>query len=77
MQPVGPSNKGGLACTKCGRRATFLSPLGALCPTDALIAAARHCWIPTHIRDTVEAPSREETPDAFIRPFPGSEIPPG
>lgn len=64
MQPVGLSNNEGLACTKCGRRATFLCPLGALCPTDALIAAARHGWIPTHIRDTREQePSREETPD--------------
>ena len=50
MQPVGLSNNEGLVCTKCGRRASFLCPLGALCPTDALIAATRHGWIPTHIR---------------------------
>jgi hypothetical protein len=64
MQPVGLSNNGGLACAKCGQRATFLCPLGALCPTDALIAAAHNGWIPTHIRDTPEQePPREERPD--------------
>jgi hypothetical protein len=50
MQPVGLRSDEGLVCVKCGRRAWFLCPLGAFCPTDALIAAARHGWIPTQIR---------------------------
>jgi hypothetical protein len=51
MQSVGLSSDEGLVCIKCGRPASFLCPLGVLCPTDALIAATRHSWIPTHIRD--------------------------
>ena len=49
MQQVGLTRDEGLACIKCGRRAAFLCPLGALCPTDALMAAAIHGWIPTQI----------------------------
>jgi hypothetical protein len=64
MRQVGLSNSNGLVCTHCGRPASFLCPLGALCPTDALIAAAHHDWIPVHIRDTNEHElSLEETPD--------------
>jgi hypothetical protein len=39
-----------MAFKKCGRRASFLSPLGPLCPSDALLAAAFHEWIPEQIR---------------------------
>jgi hypothetical protein len=49
MQTVGLRLNEGLACIKCGRHAAFLSPLGALCPTDALMAATIHGWIPTQI----------------------------
>lgn len=49
MQSVGLSSTETLLCCKCGRPASFLSPVGALCPTDALIGAALHDWIPTHI----------------------------
>jgi len=35
-----------MTCLKCGKRAAFLSPIGVLCPTDALLAAAFHDWIP-------------------------------
>lgn len=35
-----------MTCTKCGKSASFLSPIGTLCPTDALLAAAFHDWIP-------------------------------
>lgn len=37
-------------CAKCDKRAAFLSPVGPLCPTDALLAAAFHDWIPAQIR---------------------------
>jgi hypothetical protein len=49
MQTVGLRLNEGLACIKCGRRAAFLCPLGALCPTDALMSAAIHGWIPAQI----------------------------
>lgn len=38
-----------LACTRCGRRASFLTPLGPLCPSDALMAATFNDWIPEQI----------------------------
>ena len=37
-------------CARCDKRAAFLSPMGPLCPTDALLAAAFHDWIPEQIR---------------------------
>ena len=39
-----------MKCVKCGRRAAFICPIGTMCPTDALFAAAFHDWIPAHIR---------------------------
>lgn len=39
-----------MKCVKCGRRASFISPIGTMCPTDALLAAAFHGWIPAQIR---------------------------
>lgn len=39
-----------MKCVKCGRRAAFISPIGTMCPTDALFAAAFHDWIPAQIR---------------------------
>jgi hypothetical protein len=39
-----------MKCVKCGRRAAFICPIGTMCPTDALLAAAFHDWIPAHIR---------------------------
>lgn len=54
MTTVGLTSKEELACSKCGRRATFLSPVGPLCPTDALIAATFNEWIPMQIRLTVD-----------------------
>jgi hypothetical protein len=56
MQTLGLRSDEGLVCIKCGRPASFLCPLGVLCPTDALIAATRHGWIPTHIRDGYPEP---------------------
>lgn len=50
MQSVGLRSSETLLCTKCGKRASFFSPIGALCTTDALLGAAFHDWIPTHIR---------------------------
>lgn len=52
MQTVGLSGTETLLCCKCGRPASFLSPIGALCTTDALIGAAFHDWIPTHISNS-------------------------
>jgi hypothetical protein len=54
MPPVSLTSKQALACTKCGRRASFLTPLGPLCPSDALMAAAFHGWIPEKIRPDVD-----------------------
>jgi hypothetical protein len=53
---VGLMSKEQMACKKCGRRASFLSPLGPLCPSDALLAAAFHEWIPEQIRPNGAAP---------------------
>ena len=39
-----------LFCEVCQEPAEFLSPTGALCPTDALIDAAFNGWIPAAIR---------------------------
>ncbi len=39
-----------MKCVKCGRRAAFICPIGTMCPTDALLAAAFHDWIPAQIR---------------------------
>lgn len=39
-----------MKCVKCGRRAAFMCPIGTMCPTDALLAAAIHDWIPAQIR---------------------------
>ena len=39
-----------MKCVKCGRRAVFISPIGTMCPTDALLVAAFHDWIPAQIR---------------------------
>lgn len=53
MQTVGLPATKTLLCCKCGKPASFLSPIGALCPTDALIGAALHDWIPTHIHHSL------------------------
>lgn len=50
MSSVSLESRERLVCTRCGRRAAFLAPIGPLCPTDALLAAAFHDWIPTQIR---------------------------
>lgn len=54
MHSVGVTSSEALLCSKCGKPASFLSPIGALCTTDALIGAAFHNWIPTHIRPAPE-----------------------
>lgn len=54
MRSVGLTSTEKTLCTKCGKPASFLSPVGALCTTDALIGAAFHDWIPTHIRPDSE-----------------------
>ena len=64
MQSVGLSSDEGLVCIKCGRPASFLCPLGTLCATDALIAATRHGWLPTHIRDEETDPGSMWSPSA-------------
>ncbi|MFP4073239.1 MAG: hypothetical protein ACLFRT_12080 [Actinomycetota bacterium] len=53
MQTVGLSSIETFHCCKCGRPASFHSPIGDLCPTDALIGAALHDWIPTHIHHSL------------------------
>lgn len=53
-------------CARCDKRAAFLSPVGPLCPTDALLAAAFHDWIPEQIR-------RGSQPKRGLKPSPSSE----
>lgn len=48
--PVDVRSIEGMNCARCDKRAAFLSPVGPLCPTDALLAAAFHDWIPEQIR---------------------------
>ena len=49
-----------LLCSYCGTRASFLSPIGPLCTTDALIGAAFGDWIPSRIRESPQvAPAAE------------------
>lgn len=61
MQTVGPPDTETLLCCKCGRPASFHSPIGDLCPTDALIGAAFHDWIPTHIHHSLLDDNEENT----------------
>jgi len=57
MPTVSVMSQKELACMKCGRRASFLSPLGPLCPSDALVAATFNDWIPEQIpRDPDQRP---------------------
>jgi hypothetical protein len=39
-----------MKCVKCGRRAAFICPIGTMCPSDALLTAAFHDWLPAQIR---------------------------
>ena len=80
-----------MKCVKCGRRAAFIGPIGTMCPTDALLTAAFHDWIPAQIRpeDRLERvpaeylntfrpwndPSVSSLP-ATGAPAPGSRTPP-
>lgn len=55
MPVAGLRSSKGMTCTRCGKKASFLSPIGTLCPTDALLAAAFNDWIPeliTSFEDT-------------------------
>ncbi len=67
MPTVTVDSTEGLACMRCGRRASFHTPIGPFCPTDALLAAAFHDWIPTRIQNEHEAggdPSHPPSADA-------------
>lgn len=55
-----------MKCMKCGRRAAFISPIGTMCPTDALFAAAFHEWIPAQIRSE---DCLELIPPEYLRSF--------
>lgn len=55
-----------MKCVKCGRRAAFISPIGTMCPTDALLAAAFHDWIPAQIRPEDRLGS---IPPEYLRTF--------
>lgn len=57
MPTVSLTSKPELACMKCGRRASFLTPLGPLCPSDALMAATLNDWIPEQIPKNPDQPS--------------------
>lgn len=59
MESVGLARDERLQCSKCGRPASFLSPIGFFCPTDALISAAFHDWIPVRL----QLSPRESTDD--------------
>ena len=55
-----------MQCVKCGRRAAFMCPLGTLCPTDALLVAAFHEWIPAQIR---HADRLERVPAGYLNAY--------
>lgn len=55
-----------MKCVKCGRRASFISPIGTMCPTDALLSAAFHDWIPAQIRPEDRL---ERIPSDYLRAF--------
>jgi len=55
-----------MKCVKCGRRAAFISPIGTMCPTGALLAAAFHDWIPAQIRSEDRLGS---IPPGYLRTF--------
>ncbi len=60
-----------MKCVKCGRRAAFICPIGPMCPTDALLAAAFHDWIPAHIRPQDRL---ERVPSEYLDAFrPGND----
>jgi hypothetical protein len=64
MESVGLAGDERLMCSKCGRPASFLSPVGFFCPTDALLAAAFHDWIPIQIRSS-PFDGREQFPGPY------------
>ncbi len=63
-----------MKCVKCGRRAAFICPIGTMCPTDALLAAAFHEWIPAHIR---REDRLERVPAGYLDTFRTGDDPPG
>ncbi|CAN5763651.1 hypothetical protein BH23ACT4_BH23ACT4_00900 [soil metagenome] len=56
-----------MQCVKCGRRAAFICPIGTMCPTDALLAAAFHDWIPARIRPEDRL---ERVPPEYLDAYP-------
>lgn len=61
-----------MKCVNCGRRAAFISPIGTMCPTDALLAAAFHDWIPAQIRSEDRL---ERIPTEYLRSFRTGDAP--
>lgn len=58
MHSTGLTSDETLLCAYCGKRASFLSPIGPLCTTDALLGAAFADWIPVHV-ETSDLGDRE------------------
>ena len=70
MESVGLARDERLRCSKCGRPASFLSPIGFFCPTDALINAALHNWIPIQLRVSSSGSRDADAPPYHSDPEP-------
>jgi len=52
VESASPDNHQRLVCTRCRRHASFITPVGLLCRTDALIAAIHHGWLPVQVKES-------------------------
>ena len=52
VESASPDNHQRLVCIKCRKHASFISPVGLLCRTDALVAAIRHDWLPVQVAES-------------------------
>jgi len=58
VESASPDNQKRLVCVRCRKQASFISPIGLLCQTDALLAAVRHGWIPRQVKEADLANSK-------------------
>ena len=51
VESASPDNHKRLVCVRCREQASFISPIGLLCQTDAILSAIRHGWIPSQVKE--------------------------
>lgn len=66
VETVTTENYQRLTCKKCQDKASFISPIGLLCKTHALLAAADFGWLPVQVREPRQAESKSgPDPDSW------------